>query len=568
MVHIDTADGAVRRVAETRAREAVIGVDVGEPLSVARSLHSADPSLLVTVQVTPEEAGRLDRAMMGSPARRGSLRCVPSRPGFALGATDSVDTEPTDPWGVLERLPEPTLLVDGDARILALNPMGSRCLGGTERSLLGRSLVDLLEEADRTRIGAHVRTGGTGAFTSVGGRPVEVAAWTLHPDAQGVRAVSLRATNDSYAALKNNERFLDAIVENIPNMVFVKEAAGLRFIRFNRAGERLLGYARDSLLGRNDYDFFPHAEADFFTLKDREVLAGGTVVDIPEEPIHTREGEKWLHTRKVPILGDDGRALFLLGISEDITARKAAEEELNRLVVELKRSNSELELFASIASHDLQEPLRKVKMFGDRLKVAVGDTLTEDALDCIARMDGAAARMQELISGLLAYSRVTTRGQPFEPVDLTDVVRDVIADLEVRMLQSRGTVTVGDLPVVRGDTTQLRQLFQNLVGNALKFHSPGTPPRVVVSARPLEAAKGQPAGWEISVADEGIGLNMAEVPAIFEPFQRLVGRDRYEGTGMGLAICRRIAERHGSAVTCESAPGKGATFRVRLPAVR
>ncbi len=239
-----------------------------------------------------------------------------------------------------------------------------------------------------------------------------------------------------------------------------------------------------------------------------------------------------------------------------------ANENLRQSTLELERSNRELQDFAFVASHDLQEPLRKIQAFGDRLRSKHGEALGPEGTDYLERMQRAAQRMHVLINDLLTFSRVTSRGQPFVPTDLGQVAREVLSDLEVRVEQTGGRVEVGDLPTLDADPLQMRQLLQNLLGNALKFHRDGEPPHVTVSASVLEDG---PPQARIVVADDGIGFDMKYLDRIFTPFQRLHGRAEYEGTGMGLAVCRRIVERHGGTLTAESAPGQGARFLVTLP---
>jgi signal transduction histidine kinase len=266
----------------------------------------------------------------------------------------------------------------------------------------------------------------------------------------------------------------------------------------------------------------------------------------------------------------------LTGVNASLEARVAERtavvEEHAR---ELARSNSELEQFSSVASHDLQEPLRKIRMFGDRLRTGLGDDLPhESALD-LARVQNAAERMQRLINDLLDFSRVTHRGKQFEPVDLGKVTEQVLADLEVRVAELDAHVEVGDLPVIEADETQMRQLLQNLVSNALKFHRQGEPPLVrirgdVISARAPRFAGEAIAGdcCIITVEDNGIGFDEKYAERVFTAFERLHSRSSYEGTGIGLSIARKIVWRHGGDITAKSAPDEGATFTVTLPLSR
>jgi PAS domain S-box-containing protein len=256
-----------------------------------------------------------------------------------------------------------------------------------------------------------------------------------------------------------------------------------------------------------------------------------------------------------------------------LATSRAAEDKLHAYARELQRSNRELQDFAYVASHDLQEPLRKIQAFGDRLSGRAGAALDEQGRDYLARMQSAAARMQALIQDLLAYSRVATRPQPFVPVNLDQVAREALGDLQVRIAATEALVDVGPLPTVQADLMQMRQLLLNLVGNAVKFHRPGVPPVVQVTGRLLSADEAPPEAevlsWaEVTVRDEGIGFDEKYLDRIFSPFQRLHGRGEYEGTGMGLAICRRIAERHGGTLAAHSQPGRGSAFTIRIPALR
>jgi signal transduction histidine kinase len=253
---------------------------------------------------------------------------------------------------------------------------------------------------------------------------------------------------------------------------------------------------------------------------------------------------------------------ILLAI-EDITQRRFTEWRLAEQHRELERSNAALDEFASVASHDLQEPVRKILSFGDLLETSAGQALDGNAREHLTRMLGAAERMRTLIRDLLLYSQVTTRVHPFERTDLARIANEVIADLETTIAESGGRVEVGPLPVIDADALQMRQLFQNLLGNAIKYRRPDTPPVVRLAC----ADPGGPV-CTLTVTDNGIGFSQKHVSKIFRMFVRLHGRAEYDGSGIGLAICRKIVERHGGTIAATGAPDQGATFTVTLPVMR
>ncbi len=253
---------------------------------------------------------------------------------------------------------------------------------------------------------------------------------------------------------------------------------------------------------------------------------------------------------------------------EDVTQAVRAEEALRDYAARLERSNRELQDFASIASHDLQEPLRKIEAFGSRLVDRCAADLGEAGRLYVERMQGAAGRMRALINDLLTYSSVTTEARPFVPTDLGLVVGEVVSDLQVAIEQVAGRVEVGRLPEIEADPTQMRQLLQNLLSNAFKFHRPGVPPVVRVSGRLSPGGRrrtARPATCEVTIADNGIGFEPGDGDRIFGIFQRLHGRGDYAGTGIGLATCRKILERHGGTISASGKPGRGATFVFTLP---
>lgn len=262
--------------------------------------------------------------------------------------------------------------------------------------------------------------------------------------------------------------------------------------------------------------------------------------------------------RRTLIASDQARAASaeLERLNAELEATNAA---LNRRAAELARSNDELDQFASIASHDLQEPLRKVRTFTQRVTVMESEQLSEKGRDYLDRTNAAAARMQRLIEDLLAFSRVASRAAPFEEIALGEVVDGVLLDLEDALERSAGEVRVGALPRLHGDPSQLRQLLQNLIANGLKFHREGVPPVVTVEAQ----VEGDVA--TLTVRDNGIGFEQTYGERIFRIFERLHGRSDYAGTGIGLAICRKIVERHGGSIVAEGHPGEGAAFVLTLP---
>ena len=244
--------------------------------------------------------------------------------------------------------------------------------------------------------------------------------------------------------------------------------------------------------------------------------------------------------------------------------------DLQNKAIALQNSNAELEKFASISSHDLQEPLRKVQAFGDRLKGKYADRLPDEGQDYIERMQGAAARMQDLIDGVLEFSRIRKSDRPFELVDMEKVVRDVVSDMEIRIEETNAKVEFSALPTIDADPVQMRQLIQNLISNSLKYRKPDTPPVIQISADFLEREnsvyRGAPTRMcRIQFKDNGIGFDSEYAERIFEIFQRLHGRTEYAGTGIGLAVAKSIVEHHGGAISAEGKSGEGATFTVTLP---
>jgi PAS domain S-box-containing protein len=339
----------------------------------------------------------------------------------------------------------------------------------------------------------------------------------------------------------------------------------------NPQAEKMLGTTAEDLIGHRLRRIMPEQEEKGLFDAYCEVVDTGEPFEGEVE--YEVNGETaWFQVMAVSV--DDGVAVTFRDISE----RKEAAQAMAAANAKLERRNRALRDFAYIASHDLQEPLRKIRAFSNLVLEDYAAAVDDTGADYLARMQDAAERMSQLINDLLVYSRITTQAQPFEPVDLQAVAENVRNDLDLQIADVDGTVEVGELPTVEADPTQVRQLLQNLIGNGLKFHKPDTPPHVRVAAavEPAPEALQQEGRLDAScsdmcrltIADNGIGFEESHTDRIFSPFKRLHGRDEYEGTGMGLAICRRIVERHGGDISVESRPGEGTTFTVLLPVAR
>ncbi|NEN90562.1 MAG: PAS domain S-box protein [Okeania sp. SIO3H1] len=334
------------------------------------------------------------------------------------------------------------------------------------------------------------------------------------------------------------------------------------FIRVNHALCVMLGYSEVQLI-QLTFPEITHPEDLTTDLAFVQQLLEGKInfYTIEKRYINQEDNIVWTILSVSLVKDPSGEPLYFISQIQNITSRKQHEAEQQRLITKLKISNQELEDFAYVASHDLQEPLRKIQTFGDRLKAKYGEVLDEKGQDYLRRMQNAAHRMQILIRDLLNFSRITTKAQPYLPVTLSQIVAEVIDDLENPIEQTKAQVEVGELLTIQADSIQMRQLFQNLIGNALKFHIPGNCPIVKVEA----ILKSEINQVQIMVSDNGIGFEEKYLDRIFTPFQRLHGKQKYQGTGIGLAICRKIVERHNGNITARSIPNQGTTFVITLP---
>lgn len=366
-------------------------------------------------------------------------------------------------------------------------------------------------------------------------------------------------TWDQPTAMPHSAQFLEAILDNLPLMVFVKEARDLRFVRLNPAGERFTGLDRHAVVGKTDLDLFPTDMAESFRAEDRRTLEGRRVVDIPEEPIDTPTGRRWLHTLKVPIMGPDGSPSHLLGISLDITQARRDAIAARSAREAAEASNRELESFAYSVSHDLRAPLRAIDGFSQALLEDELDQLSDRGKDYLQRVRAATQRMAGLIDHLLELSRVGGVGLHHERVDLGATSQALID--EHRAAQPNrvvSTVIEGELEV-DGDPMLLAMMMRNLIGNAWKYTAKRSHAHIEVRG----VREG--ADTVVTVRDDGAGFDPALAARLFAPFHRLHAAADFPGDGVGLATVRRIAHRHGGRVSGQGSPGAGATFTVILP---
>ncbi len=477
--------------------------------------------------------------------------------------------------------------------------------------------------------------------------------------------------------LEESNRLLDNIVDNIPVMIFLKRPPDMRFALLNRAGEALLGRRREEVIGQTNHDLFPKDQADFFVSKDQEALQSTNVLEIAEEPIATRHGQRIIHTKKIALRNEQGQPEFMLGISEDITKRKQLEaitkhfeaivqssndaiisktldgivtswnpgaeaifgyraedmigqpltklfppdrmdEEKNILECmargesiehfetirihksgrpidvsvtispihdetgkiigaskvarditerklaeqELKRSNAELEQFSYAISHDMRQPLRMISSHLQLIELEIGEQLDKEQRENFHFAIDGAKRLDKMLVGLLEYSRVGRKGEPPAWVESRALLDEALMFLQPAIAEAQAEVHInGDWPRIFVSPDEMTRLMQNLIGNAVKYRIAGRTPEITVASKMTEQE------WRFDVTDNGVGIAPDQIGRLFQVFQRLQSHTAYEGTGIGLALCRKIAERHGGRIEASSAgEGSGSCFRVCIPA--
>ena len=324
---------------------------------------------------------------------------------------------------------------------------------------------------------------------------------------------------------------------------------------------QIVGYNQEELRKMSIFDIIHSDEANSIRKAIDELLTTNVSYFSRETQYLRKDSQPvWVNVTMSPVSSSSGDPLYFILFIEDITKRREIEEMLQNLIKDLAEANQNLEDFTRTASHDLQEPLRKIISFADRLRNSAEEKLDDREKEYFHRLENSSVRMKKLIEDLLRYSRVSSLAPEMVPVDLRDVVNEVLLDLEVSLERSKGVVEIKHLPKIEADNTQMRQLFQNLISNAIKFHNKTEPPRIEI-----DSMYNDNGFWKILIRDNGIGMKEEHIKRIFKPFERLHGSSEFPGTGMGLAICLKVVTRHHGKIVVQSSLGKGTLYIVELP---
>ena len=479
---------------------------------------------------------------------------------------------------IVSIIPQPMAFVSRDYRYLAVNDVYSELYDTEREQILGHVVADFCGQAVFAEIKPHLDRCLTGEtvcyqirvnFPGKGYRWMEMGYYPYRDEkgeinglvshgldiTEQVRAEAQRAA--ALEKLRESEEKYRLLTETTCDIIVLHNMRG-RIVYTNQAGLDLTGFERSEAIGQSITAFIPAEHQQGINTRQAQRAAGDKKTYRYQTEFVNRAGQRVpVEVDSTPILRA-GQVREILVVARDITARVQAEAQLRHYAAELERSNQELQQFAHVASHDLQEPLRTIGSFTRLLAKRYWGQLDEEANQFVNFIIDGVERMQELLHNLLAYSRVDSQGQQPAPTDSQVVLQRALSSLRTAIAESGTKITHDPLPTVQVDAVQMTQLFQNLISNALKFQDK-EPPRVHVSA------ERQDGGWAFSVRDNGIGIDPQHHEHIFEPFRRLHTHGEYPGTGMGLAICTKIVARHGGRIWVQSAPGQGATFYFTLP---
>jgi PAS domain S-box-containing protein len=471
---------------------------------------------------------------------------------------------------LVENMADGFYILDAQWRCLSINPAAARMLEVDATAVLHRDLREVFaavpawpwDDALRSAISSRQPHDVEG-YHEPHGRWYEAR---MQPLGDGVAVffsdISVRKRAEQ--TIRESEQRFRSLAENIESIAVQGYDAQRRITFWNRASELLYGYPAAAALGRKLEDTIipPAMRSTVAANVDRWIADGKVSIRSEQLELMHRHGHPVpvFSSRVIQTSTAGQPELYCLDV--DLRDLRRTEAQLQRSNDALRQRNLELQQFVMVASHDLQEPLRKVQTFGDRLRESLGDRLREVERGYLERMINAADRMRALIEDLLGYSALTSNHHR-AAVDLGAIVREVLGDLEAQLAETGVIVDVGPLPTVSADPTQMRQLLQNLIGNALKYRVAGRTPRVAIECTLAATAAGS--AHRIRVADNGIGFDERQRERIFAPFQRLHARSEFSGNGIGLAIARKICEQHGGSIEAHGVPGEGAEFLVLLP---
>ena len=480
---------------------------------------------------------------------------------------------------ILDTVPDAIITLDENGNIRTCNHSAESVFGYSSEELLQSNINDLFAKPYAFQTSSDEKDNSPKQWVDADGRPHDIEG--IRKDGQ---SFSMQIALNEMAHFnqrqfvgiardvsdqKTQEWLLDAIIENLPSMVFVKDAEDLSFTLFNRAGEELLGASRHFLIGKSDFDFVPEEQATAFTRRDREVLKNDGPVDIWEEPIDSpTKGRRILHTRKVAIRDERGTPRYLLGISQDITERKRIENELAASLEETERASRGKSEFLAHMSHELRSPLNSIIGFSEIMRDGQFGKLNERYAEYSGDIYNSATHLLELINEILDISRIEAGELDLDEsdVDLAQPIYDAVRSISVNSSQKSQTLSA-DIEAgkykLRADSRQIRQILINLLTNAVRF----TPEDGRIT---VDVVRRDDGGLDLTVANTGIGIAAEDIPKVLEPFgqARQDSSLAHEGTGLGLTLCKRLAELHGGAIAIESALGDGTTVTISFPAER